>query len=406
MNTKYMTSPDDSSYFEVSDDDTEETYAFGWHDVDWAQVNHHVKRFRERIFTRAKAKDSKQVGKLQKLFLKNKSNILHSIRKVTSNKGSKTAGVDEVANLSPTQKLELFDDLSEMNLRDWTPPPVRRLYFQKPDGRYRPIGIPTLKDRVIQAMTVNVLEPEWEAYFENCSYGFRPGRSVADAIQALFVPLAMKNGKEWIVDCDIKGCYDNISHPFLLDTLGNFPAKHLIEKWLKAGYLEFGVFVETELGFPQGGPISPLLCNIALHGLQRALDIRLRPNGLHRSDLGSGRIYIRYADDFVILCKSYDDALDAARITESFFSVRGLELKKSDISHISEGFDFVGFNVRWTPKYGTLRDRIIRLDRTQDKPRIIHWDRSQGLILATPAEKSVSKVKQSLKDAFVSTHAK
>jgi RNA-directed DNA polymerase len=404
--TKYMTSHDDSSFPEVSEDLEVDSYEPGWHDVNWAQVNSDVRRFRERIFTRSKAGNWKQVRSLQKLFLKNKSNILHSIRKVLANKGRQTAGVDDVANLTPHQKLELFDDLCQLNLRDWSPPPVRRIYFPKPDGRWRPIGIPTIKDRVIQAMVVNILEPEWEAKFENVSYGFRPGRSVADAVQALFVPLSSKTGKEWIVDCDIKGCYDNISHPFVLETLGDFPAKYLVERWLKAGFLEFGVYVESELGFPQGGPISPLLCNISLHGLQKDLDIRLRANGLHRSDLGSGRIYIRYADDFVILCKSHEDAVEAIKITKKFLADRGLELKKENIVHISEGFDFVGFNIRWTPKYGIIRDRVVRIDRTSITPVVTFWDRDSGLILAKPVDKSVTKVKETLKSIFVDTRGK
>lgn len=379
-----------------------------WLSINWAVVNKYVSHMRSRIFVNSMNGNLEAVRSLQKLMLKSRYNYLYAIRKVTTNQGAKTPGVDGVARLTNAQKWQLFLDLQSSSLHEYSPPPVRRIYIPKPDGRWRPLGIPTLTDRIYQAIVLNALEPEWEAKFENCSYGFRPGRSVADAVRAVFVPLSMPNpgSAQWIVDCDIKGCFDNVDHGFLLSCLDDFPASSSISKWLKAGIFDNQVFADTTDGFPQGGIISPLLMNIALHGLQKALDIRLRPNTGHvRTDFGPGRNYVRYADDFVILTKTREDALTCVNIVEEFMATRGLTLKKSQIFHLTQPFIFVGFEFKFVPKHGYKVDRVYRVV-SLDPYRAEFIDRSAGVILADPSPRSISSVKEKLKKIFVETRGK
>lgn len=337
-----------------------------WLTIDWTQVNKHVARMRSSIFVNSKNGKADTVRSLQKLMLKSRYNWLYAIRKVTSNKGADSPGVDGVASLTNSQKWQLFIDLQTSSLSESMPPPVRRIYIPKPDGRWRPLGVPTITDRVYQAIVLNTLEPEWEAKFENGSYGFRPGRSVSDAVRAIFVPLSLhsKGAAQWVVDCDIKGCFDNVNHDFLIACLDNFPAAASIRRWLEAGIFDAQVFTESDVGFPQGGIISAFLMNIALHGLQSALGIKLRPNGLVRSDAGSGRHYCRYADDFVVLTKTRDDALACVRIISDFMAIRGLTLKKSHIYHVTPPFVFVGYEFRLAPKAGFKADRVFRVVST------------------------------------------
>lgn len=193
---------------------------------------------------------------------------LLATRRVTQdNIGKKTAGVDGVKTLSPKERFELIGNLSI----DGTAKPVRRVWIPKPGKKeMRPLGIPVIKDRVMQAVIKNALEPSCEALFEASSYGFRPGRSTHDAIAQCHHRLS--KGKDlWVLDADIKGAFDNISHEYILKTIGEIPGKELIKQWLKAGYMENEIFHETESGTPQGGVISPLLANIALDGIHTIL---------------------------------------------------------------------------------------------------------------------------------------
>lgn len=388
-----------------SETNIDEEYLASWHEINWSEVYKDVKNLRYRIFTQSRIGNIGKVRALQSLLFKNRSNILASIRLVTTNKDSKTSGVDEVAKLTPQQKYELFEKLVELKMSEWDPPPVKRIYLQKPQGGWRPLGIPTIQDRVIQAMVRNILEPEWEAKFENCSYGFRPGRAVADGLKALMVSLTPKQAKSWIVDCDIKGCFDNVSHEHILKSLGSFKQKYLIDKWLKAGYLEEGVFADTETGFPQGGIVSPLLCNIALTGLQKALDIRLTKGGLHRNSIGANRILVRYADDFVILCKTYEDAELVVEITKNFMAERGLSLKKSNIVHITQGFDFVGFHIKWIPYRGVNKNNVLKI-ACYNPYKVTYWNKERGTLLSDPSAKSIKNIKAKLKEAVVSSYGK
>ncbi len=315
-----------------------------WNAIDWRACNRIVKNLRYRIYRATEKGDYKKVRSLQKLMLKCKSNAILSVRKVTQqNDGKNTSGVDNIVVKTSKERIDLVNELTQFTT--WKAKPTRRVYIPKSNGKQRPLGIPVIMDRSIQAMVKNALEPEWEAKFESISYGFRPGRSCQDAITKIFGFANSKSRKEWVVDADIKGAFDNISHEFLLKALGNIPAKGLIKQWLKAGYMEENVFHRTETGTPQGGIISPLLANIALHGMEKVLGVKYkRSNG---TIIGK-RAVIRYADDFVVFCESKEDAHIVINILTNWLSERGLKLseEKTKIVHITDGFNFLGFNVR------------------------------------------------------------
>jgi len=229
-----------------------------WHQIDWNAENAAVKSLRQRIFVASRRNDDpKKVKNLQKLMLRSRANWLVSIRRVTQiNRGRRTPGVDREIVTTPEERLDLFNWLETITLNDWTPPPTRRVEIPKGKGKTRSLGIPTIKDRVIQAIVKNALEPEWEAKFEPTSYGFRPGRSTHDAIRDCHAKLC-HGTREWVLDADIKGAFDNISHDFLVEAIGHFPAKPLIQKWLKAGVMIDFNLKQTEAGTPQGGVITP-----------------------------------------------------------------------------------------------------------------------------------------------------
>lgn len=264
-----------------------------WTSVQWPKAHKVVRNLRQRIFRATKAGDLKKVKQLQKLMLRCTSNTLVSVRRVTQvNAGKNTPGVDKVLVKTLAARAKLVNELSTYT--PWKAKPVKRVFIPKSNGKRRPLGIPTIKDRCMQAIVKNALEPLWEAKFEGISYGFRPGRNCHDAIEKIFLLASPKGKKRWILDADIKGAFDNIDHNFLIKRIGKyqFPAMELIKQWLKAGVMEEGRYMDTNSGTPQGGVLSPLLTNIALHGMERALKIKYN----NRGESNGPRAVVRYAD--------------------------------------------------------------------------------------------------------------
>jgi RNA-directed DNA polymerase len=328
--------------------------AGAWEQADWRHHEEQVRRLRGRIFKAVREGDWPLARNLQKLMLRSWSNTLVSVRQVTQrNAGRRTAGIDGLVALTSQERAEVAVRV-HASTGSHRPCPVRRVYVPKASdkSKMRPLGIPVLIDRCHQARVKNALEPEWEARFEPRSYGFRPGRGCQDAIESLFRILRGKSGRVWIVDADLASAFDKISHDKLLEVIGGFPARDMIARWLKAGVFEAGKgFAPTEEGTPQGGVISPLLLNIALHGLEAAAGVRYR-GGSHAGALRDGcPALVRYADDLVICCHSRQQAEQAMARLAGWLEPRGLAFNeaKTRIAHLSEGFDFLGFNLRRYP---------------------------------------------------------
>jgi RNA-directed DNA polymerase len=325
-----------------------------WDAIDWRVHEDNVVRLRRRIFTATREQDWAMVRSLQKLMLRSWSNTLVSVRQVTQrNAGRRTAGVDGEVALSSPERAQMAGRVHRTR-SSWQPMPVRRVYIPKSGNgkkrKLRPLGIPVLMDRCHQARVRHALEPEWEARFEPRSYGFRPGRGCADAIGALYITLNGPRAKRvWILDADLAAAFDRIDHVRLLEAIGTFPARDLIECWLKAGVIEEGEFTPTEEGSPQGGVISPLLMNVALHGLQGAAGVRYRTTGARAGTVVAGSpVVVRYADDVTVCCHSQRQAEQVKARLAEWLAPRGLVFNedKTRIVHLDEGFDYLGFNVR------------------------------------------------------------
>jgi RNA-directed DNA polymerase len=316
-----------------------------WHAIEWKHVYRTVKNLRQRIFRASRDGDLKKVRSLQRLMLRSRANIFESVRRVTQvNQGKDTPGVDHLLVTTPEERAALCRTLRQLTLHQVHP--VRRVYIPKRKGR-RPLGIPTIVERCVQAMVKNALEPFWEARFEGISDGFRPGRGCHDAIEKLFRLARTNTTRPWVLDADIEGAFNNIGHAALLQAIGNFPARELIKLWLKAEYVEDAMRHPTDTGVPQGGVISPLLLNVALYGMEHALGSSYTPRGVLR---GTSAL-VRYADDLAVLCATKQAAIDAQHLLATWLGTRGLRLseEKTHIRHLTEGFDFLGFNIRHYP---------------------------------------------------------
>jgi RNA-directed DNA polymerase len=322
-----------------------------WDAVDWRACEERVRRLRQRIFTASRAGDLKRVRNLQKLMLRSRANTLLSVRRVSErNAGRETAGVDGEVALTAKAKMKLAE-AAQRSPGAWCALPVKRMYIPKQGSKkQRPLGIPVIADRVQQARVVNALEPEWEARFEPRSYGFRPGRGCHDAIAVIYVNANGKSPRRrWVLDADLAAAFDRIDHSHILAQLSTFPAKGLVKGWLKAGVVEDGRFASTEEGVPQGGVISPLLLNIALHGMEHAAGVRYCKTGRNAGFTATGSpVLVRYADDLVVLCHTRDEAIKVKVRLSEWLKPRGLVFNedKTRIVTLDEGFDFLGFNIR------------------------------------------------------------
>ncbi|RMG53552.1 MAG: group II intron reverse transcriptase/maturase [Gammaproteobacteria bacterium] len=305
-----------------------------WSQVNWVKVYKLIRNLQRRIFRARKLGQWKQLRRLQKLLLKSYANLLESVRRITQdNQGKNTPGVDKEVIKTPEDRVKL--------VINWEMPkayPTRRVFIPKANGKKRPLGIPTMRDRVAQNIVKNYLEPEWEAVFEPNSYGFRAGRNCHDAITQVHKRLHGKKGFDrWVLDADIKGCFDNLAHDSILRAIKSVPRGDLIQDWMKAGYVYEGILNPSETGTPQGGVCSPLLSNIGLHGLEEFVKNYNKKMGI-----------IRYADDFIITAKSRKELEEIIPAIKQWLLERGLELseEKTKLRHIDEGFNFLGFNAR------------------------------------------------------------
>lgn len=320
------------------------TWLKGWNSIEWSQLERQVRRLQVRI---AKAASENRWGKvsfLQWVLTRSIAARLLAVLRVVTNKGKRTPGVDKVIWRSTRQKMQAVWSLKR---RGYRPQPLRRIYIPKRNGKRRPLGIPTMRDRAMQALYLLALEPVAETLADPNSYGFRPRRSIADALGQCFIVLAKENSPRCVFEGDILSCFDQFSHSWMLE---HIPMdRKVLEKWLKAGYMEGKRLYPTEEGTPQGGVISPVLANLVLDGLET---VALQADPHRRGNLRPKINVVRYADDFIITGCSREQLEDKVRpAVESFLSERGLRLseEKTKITSIEDGFDFLGANVR---KYG------------------------------------------------------
>jgi RNA-directed DNA polymerase len=347
-----------------------------WNQTDWATVNRNVKRLQVRIVKATQEGRWGKVKALQRLLTRSYSGKVLAVRRVTENRGKRTAGVDGETLNTPAQKGRAVERLKQ---RGYRAKPLKRAYIPKKNGKLRPLGIPTMQDRAMQALYLLALEPVAETQADLNSYGFRRERSTADAIEQCFKIFSRRRtSPEWVLEGDIRACFDQISHTWLQ---AHIPTeKAILAKWLKAGYMEKQAFHPTEAGTPQGGIISPVLANMALDGLEAALYERYRHK--NRNKPSTGVNMVRYADDFIISGRSRDMLVEIQGFTAQFLAERGLELspEKTRLTHIDEGFDFLGQNIR---RYnGKL---IIKPSK---KNRKAFLEKVRGIIKANPTMKT------------------
>ncbi|WP_084227245.1 group II intron reverse transcriptase/maturase [Nostoc sp. KVJ20] len=366
-----------------------------WKHINWRKLERRVFKLQKRIYKASLRGDVKAFRRLQKTLMKSWAAKCLSVRRVTQdNQGKKTAGVDGIKSLSPEARLILVAKLKPNSKVK----PTRRVWIPKPGTEEkRPLGIPVMGDRALQALFKMALEPEWEARFEPNSYGFRPGRSCHDAIEAIF--LSIRRKPKFVLDADISKCFDRIDHEALLRKLNTSPTiRRQVRAWLKAGVMDNGQLFATSEGTPQGGVISPLLANLALHGMEKRiksefpkLKVRDRETWFHKKGSNFNSPYlIRYADDFVILHEDLTVVQRCQQIISEWLHDMGLELKpsKTRLTHTlnkygeeEPGFNFLGFNIRqWkVGKYHSKQGFKTIITPSSYKQKI-HYDRVASII--------------------------
>ena len=324
-----------------------ETLCVAWQFIKWDKVKQDVKSLQRRIVKAIKQGRYNKTKALQWLLTHSFSAKLLAVKRVTENSGKRTAGVDGKIWKTPNQKLKSAKSLKR---KGYKAQPLKRVYILKKNGKKRPLGIPTMYDRAMQALYLMALDPIAETTADTCSYGFRPRRSCADAIARCFIHLSRPNSATWILEGDIKGCFDHISHNWLLE---NIPVDKLIlQQWLKAGFIEDKQLFPTSEGTPQGGIISPALANMTLDGMEQMIYQitrgKIRGKGILRDNKNKVHL-IRYADDFIVTADNSDILRDTIKpAIEKFLAERGLLLseEKTIITNIRDGFNFLGQNIR------------------------------------------------------------
>ena len=319
-----------------------------WKSIDWRKAEKEVNRLQTRIVKATQQKDWHTVKRLQYLITHSFYAKALAVRRVTTNKGKKTPGVDKQLWNTPAEKMRAVLSLTD---KGYKAKPLRRVYIEKKGKKAkRPLGIPTMYDRAMQALYAIALEPVAETTADTKSFGFRKERSAQDACEYIFTALSRKYSPKWVLEGDIKGCFDNISHEWLLD---NIPMdKSVLKQFLKAGFIFKGELFPTEDGTPQGGIISPMLANMALDGMQKVLTDRFHTNRLGKVDArfkDAHRVnLVRYADDFIVTAASKELALEAKELIKDFLKTRGLELseEKTLITNVNDGFDMLGWTFR------------------------------------------------------------